>query len=140
MSQMRGYSVYPEDGYGDVVRDVLNEWRGARDRALEVGLEPEQVFLDPGLGFGKNARQSFELLARLDELSAEGASVLLGPSRKSFIAAFDGAPPDARLGGTIAACLLAVERGASVLRVHDVGAVRQALDVARAASPSRGAP
>jgi dihydropteroate synthase len=59
---------------------------------------------------------------------------VLGPSRKSFIAAVDGSAPEDRLGGTIAACLLAADRGVSVLRVHDVAAVRQALDVARAAA------
>jgi dihydropteroate synthase len=133
MSQMPGFSVYPDDAYGDVVADVLSEWRMARDRAVAVGLPREAVLLDPGFGFGKNARHSFELLARLDELCAEGAAVVVGPSRKSFIAASDGSPPEQRLGGTIAACLLSLQRGASVLRVHDVGAARQALAVAKAA-------
>jgi dihydropteroate synthase len=140
MSQMQGFSVYPEEGYGDVVADVLSEWKAARDRAVEAGLPRQRVLFDPGLGFGKNARQSLELLARLDELVAEGAPVLVGPSRKSFIAAGDGSPPEARLGGTVAACLCAVQRGARVLRVHDVHAVRQALDIARAISAPGGAP
>jgi dihydropteroate synthase len=139
MSQMSGFSEYPDAGYRDVVGDVLAEWRSARDRAVAAGMPGEHVWLDPGLGFAKNARHSCELLARAAELSGEGVPVVLGPSRKSFLAAADGAPPGERLGGTIAACLLAVERGASVLRVHDVFAVRQALDVARAASPGRGA-
>jgi dihydropteroate synthase len=97
------------------------------------------VYLDPGLGFGKNARHSYQLMARLAELSHEGVPVVVGPSRKSFIAASDKAPPAERLGGTVAACLLSVQRGASVLRVHDAFAVRQALDVARAATAG-GAP
>jgi dihydropteroate synthase len=136
MSQMQGFSVYPDDAYGDVVADVLREWRAARDRAVGAGLAPQAVLLDPGFGFGKNARHSFELLARLEELGAEGTELVVGPSRKSFLAARDGSAPEQRLGGTIAACLLAVQRGASVLRVHDVAAVRQALAVARAATPS----
>jgi len=133
MSAQRGFSVYPESGYGDVTRDVRAEWRSARDRAVTAGLAAEDIWLDPGLGFAKNARQSFELLARLDELTQEGVPVVVGPSRKSFIAAVDGAPAEERLGGTIAACLLAAERGARVLRVHDVSAVRQAFGVARLA-------
>jgi dihydropteroate synthase len=131
MADMKGFSAYADDAYGDVVADVLREWRAARDRALEAGLEREQVWLDPGIGFAKNARQSWELLRRLPELVAEGVPVVVGPSRKSFIGALDGSPPEGRLGGTIAACLLSAERGAHVLRVHDVAAVRQALRVAR---------
>ncbi|HTQ05900.1 MAG TPA: dihydropteroate synthase [Polyangiaceae bacterium] len=139
MSAQRGFSVYPEAGYADVVADVLGEWRSARDRAADAGLDPRDVWLDPGLGFAKNARQSFELLARLAELTQEGVPVVVGPSRKSFIASVDGAPPAERLGGTVAACLAAVERGARVLRVHDVLAVGQALAVARLArrAPAR---
>jgi dihydropteroate synthase len=131
MAEMKGFSVYAEDAYGDVVADVLREWRAARDRALEAGLTREQVWLDPGIGFAKNAQQSWELLRRLPELAAEGVPVVVGPSRKSFIGALDGSPPEGRLGGTIAACLLSAQRGAHVLRVHDVAAVKQALRVMR---------
>jgi dihydropteroate synthase len=134
MQDQPGFSVYPDDGYGDVVSDVGSELRDARARAIEQGLPRERVWLDPGLGFKKNARQSFELLSRLPELATDGAPLVVGPSRKSFLA-FDGAPPAERLGGTIAACLLAVERGAAVLRVHDVAAVRQAVGVMRLARP-----
>jgi dihydropteroate synthase len=139
MSGQPGFSVYPDGGYADVARDVLAEWRGARDRAVAAGLARGDVWLDPGLGFMKNARQSFELLARLGELVQEGVPVVVGPSRKSFIAAVDGSPPADRLGGTIAACLSAVERGARVLRVHDVLAVRQALAVSRLAGRTSAA-
>jgi dihydropteroate synthase len=139
MSQMPGFSVYPDDAYGDVVRDVTTEWRAARDRATAAGLRPEAVYFDPGLGFGKNARHSYQLLSRLRELTHEGVAVVVGPSRKSFIAAGDKAPPEERLGGTIAACVLAVQRGAAVLRVHDVLPVRQALDVLRRGSEAGGA-
>ncbi len=134
LGSMAGYSEYPADGYGDLVAEVLGEWRDARDRATRAGMPVDRVLFDPGLGFAKNAAQSFELLRRLPELTRAGARVVLGPSRKSFIAAVDGSAPEDRLGGTIAACLLAADRGVSVLRVHDVAAVRQALDVARAAA------
>jgi dihydropteroate synthase len=136
MAEMKGFSVYAEDAYDDVVTDVLREWGAARDRALEVGLARDRVWLDPGIGFAKNARQSWELLRRLPELTAEGVPVVVGPSRKSFIGALDGSPPEQRLGGTIAACVLSVQRGAHVLRVHDVAAVKQALRVMQELTPS----
>lgn len=131
MLQMAGFSDYPDDAYGDVVADVLTEWRRARDRALLQGLPRDSIWLDPGIGFAKNARQSFELIRGLARFLDEGVPVVVGPSRKSFISAVDAAPPDARLGGTIAAALVCATRGAAVLRVHDVREVGQALAVAR---------
>jgi dihydropteroate synthase len=151
MTDMAGFSVYADDAYGDVVADVAHEWTAAAERALAAGLPRGDLVLDPGLGFAKNARHSLELCARLDELCALGFPVMVGPSRKSFVARAaaggdgpgrDGAlggsaktalpPPDQRLGGTIAASLACVARGAALLRVHDVGPVRQALAVASA--------
>jgi len=128
-ASMAGFSVYPEAGYQNVVEDVRREWRAARARALAVGMAREDVFFDPGLGFAKNAQQSYRLLARLAEFQSEGLMVV-GASRKSFIASVDGAPPEQRLGGSVAACLLAAARGAAIVRVHDVREVRQALRVA----------
>lgn len=135
MTDMRGFSQYDDGAYGDVVADVSREWTEAASRALAAGLPREDLVLDPGLGFAKNARQSITLCARLGELSALGFPVLVGPSRKSFvarIAAFAGAemaPPSERIGGTIAAVLACVARGAAIVRVHDVAAVVQALAV-----------
>ncbi len=128
-ASMTGFSQYPEDGYDDLVEDVRREWRSARDRAVAAGLGECDVYFDPGLGFAKNARQSYVLLAELARFASEGL-IVVGPSRKSFIAAADGAPPDQRLGGSVAACLLAAARGAAIVRVHDVHDVRQALRVA----------
>jgi dihydropteroate synthase len=128
-ASMAGFSVYPEAGYQNVVEDVRREWRAARARALAAGMVLEDVFFDPGLGFAKNAQQSYTLLARLAEFQSEGLMVV-GASRKSFIASVDGAPPEQRLGGSVAACLLAAARGAAIVRVHDVREVRQALRVA----------
>ncbi|HYQ14926.1 MAG TPA: dihydropteroate synthase [Polyangiaceae bacterium] len=132
LGKMHGFSDYPDDAYDDVVADVKREWCQARDRAMAAGLRRERIWFDPGLGFAKNARQSFELLRRLGELRDLGVPLVLGASRKSFICAVDDVGPDERLGGTIAACLWGAARGASVLRVHDVRAVRQALAVTRA--------
>ncbi len=129
MARMRGFSQYPDAAYQDVVLDVLSEWSQARDRAVAAGLSPSSIYFDPGLGFSKNAKQSLRLLSRLDEFSVLQTPIVVGPSRKSFIASLDGAPPPERLGGTLAACIWAAQHGASVLRVHDVREVRQALAV-----------
>jgi dihydropteroate synthase len=126
---MPGFSVYAEDGYGDVIEDVRREWRSAKARAVSAGMPASSVYFDPGLGFAKNARHSFALLAGLARFRSEGP-IVVGPSRKSFIASLDGAPPSGRLGGSVAAAMLAAARGASILRVHDVREVRQALSVA----------
>jgi dihydropteroate synthase len=134
MSDMKGFSVYADDGYRDVISDVGREWSEAAGRALAAGLPRESLVLDPGLGFAKNAAQSIAICARLDELCALGFPVLVGPSRKSFlarIAAPEGplAPPGERLGGTVAAVLACVAKGAKMARVHDVAAVAQALAI-----------
>jgi dihydropteroate synthase len=140
MQKMAGFSQYAEDGYGNVVDDVLGEWRAARNRAVAAGLAESQVWLDPGIGFAKNARQSYALLSGLDRLCGEGVPVVVGASRKSFISAADPAPPERRLGGSLAAGLSAASRGAAVLRVHDVGEMRQALAVERAIRLGLAAP
>jgi dihydropteroate synthase len=143
MAAMTGFSACPEDAYGDVVADVAREWSGAAERALAAGLPRGDLLLDPGLGFFKSARHSLTLFARLDELTALGFPVLVGPSRKSFVgravAVAGGAvpPPSQRLGGSIAAALACAERGAAVLRTHDVAETRQALAVAAAVRAAR---
>ena len=134
MSAMKGFSVYADDAYGDVVSDVGREWSEAAGRALAAGLPRASLVLDPGLGFAKNAQQSIAICARLDALCALGFPVLVGPSRKSFLARIAApvgpiAPPDERLGGTVAAVLACVAKGAAAARVHDVAAVAQALAV-----------
>jgi dihydropteroate synthase len=139
MTEMRGFSDAPGDAYGDVVEDIAREWTRARDRAVRAGLDAREIVFDPGLGYMKNAAHSVELLRRLGEFRSLGAPILVGPSRKSFIAktaSSDAAPAD-RLGGTIAACLAAADRGAAILRVHDVFAVRQGLDLHRAIGGAR---
>jgi dihydropteroate synthase len=112
--------------YDDVVREVRDELRDATEVALAVGVREEQIVWDPGLGFAKTIEQNLELVRRLRELSGDGFAVLIGPSRKRFIGAVLGEPrPRARLWGTAAVCALAAERGAAVLRVHDVGPIVQ---------------
>jgi dihydropteroate synthase len=142
MTEMAGFSTYAEDAYGDVVADVAREWSAAAERALGRGLPREDLILDPGLGFFKNARQSLELVARLDELVRLGFPVLVGASRKSFVARIAAAggpvpPPSERLGGSLAAAIACVERGAAIVRAHDVAETRQALALAAAIRGAR---
>jgi dihydropteroate synthase len=118
--------------YGDVVAEVAGELGAALARAAAAGVAPERTLVDPGIGFGKTLEHNLALLDRLDALAALGRPVLVGPSRKAFIGRLTGAPPEGRVEGTIAACCLAAARGAHVVRVHDVAAVRRALAVADA--------
>ncbi|MFW5920714.1 MAG: dihydropteroate synthase [Polyangiales bacterium] len=130
--------------YRDIVADVVGELREAVARAEAMGVERERVWVDPGIGFAKTSAQSATLLARTAELVATGHRVLVGPSRKSFIAELapgpDGArpAPDERAGGTAAAIAVAVMGGAHAVRVHDVAVMRQAALVARALGGRRG--
>jgi dihydropteroate synthase len=137
MTEMSDFSRYPDDGYRDVVEDVVREWRAAAAESLAVGLPRERLWFDPGLGFTKNAAQSLELCARLGELRAHvGHPILVGASRKSFVATAvaerELPRPEDRLGGSLAAALDCARRGANMLRVHDVRETVQALAYLRA--------
>ncbi|MFC6962452.1 dihydropteroate synthase [Halocatena marina] len=105
--------------YGDVVDDVLSELTERVLLAERAGIDRSRVVVDPGLGFGKRATESFELLDRLDEFSALGTPIMVGHSHKSMFE-HAGCGPDERLAPTIAATTLATERGADIVRVHDV--------------------
>jgi dihydropteroate synthase len=123
--------------YRDVVGEVAAELEASLARAVRAGVRPEQILLDPGIGFAKTAQQSLALLAGLPRLRALGRPLLVGPSRKSFIGAVTGAPAGERLPGTLAAVAACVLAGVEWLRVHDVAAARQA---ARVAAAIRDAP
>jgi dihydropteroate synthase len=119
--------------YDDVVDDVVDYLTERVLLAEKAGLDRSQILVDPGLGFGKSPRESFELLGRLDELRALGCPVLVGHSHKSMLELAGGEAGDA-LPETVAATTIAADRGADVVRVHDaaenVGAVRVAKAVA----------
>ncbi|MGE5407531.1 MAG: dihydropteroate synthase [Syntrophothermus sp.] len=121
-----------EPRYDDVVDEVGAFLAARLEAALAAGISEARVWVDPGIGFGKTAEHNFELLRRLGELRRLGRPIVVGTSRKSFIGAVDGSPPDERLGGTIASSVLAAAAGAEILRVHDVAEASQALAVARA--------
>jgi dihydropteroate synthase len=118
--------------YDDVVDDVKAFLAERIEFATAEGIEEERIWVDPGIGFGKTVEHNLELLRRLGELAELGRPIVVGTSRKSFIGKLSGAPVDRRLGGTIASSVVALAGGAEVLRVHDVGPVREALTVAEA--------
>ena len=127
--------------YEDVVAEVAAFLDQRMAFAVGAGVREDRILLDPGIGFGKTLEHNLELLRRLDELVALGRPVVVGTSRKSFLGLLTGrAEPDQRLAGTIATNVLALERGASVFRVHDVGPVREALVVAAATVSERWTP
>jgi len=116
--------------YKDVVTDVRRFLVERIEAAVSAGVARERVIVDPGIGFGKRLEHNLTLLGNLGALAALGRPVLVGPSRKSFIGHLTGEQdPSRRLGGTLAACLAAWRQGASLFRVHDVAAVRQAIMV-----------
>jgi dihydropteroate synthase len=115
--------------YRDLHLEVLDELALAVDRALSAGIVEERICLDPGLGFAKEARHSLALLRRQRELAQLGRPLLVGASRKSFIGRATGKEPPHRLYGSVSAAVLAAASGASIVRVHDVAATREALAV-----------
>jgi dihydropteroate synthase len=125
------------DGTIDIMADVKEFFARSLDLATKSGIARERVVLDPGIGFGKTPEQSLSVLAHLGELRSFGLKLLVGLSRKRFIDAVSPAPPDRRLGGSIAGNLLAVLGGADIVRVHDVAETVQALRVASAIRSAR---
>jgi dihydropteroate synthase len=119
--------------YDDVVAEVKAFLEERLAFAVAEGIDEERVWLDPGIGFGKTVEHNLELLRRLDEIVAIGRPVVVGTSRKSFLGKLAGGRDEGeRLPGTIATNVLALERGASVFRVHDVAENADALRVATA--------
>jgi dihydropteroate synthase len=119
--------------YEDVVSEVKAFLEERLAFATAEGVPEERIWLDPGIGFGKTVEHNLELLRRLDEIVAIGRPVVVGTSRKSFLGKLAGGRAEGeRLPGTIATNVLALERGASVFRVHDVSPVADALKVAAA--------
>ncbi len=133
-------TMQAEPRYEDVTREVVAFLAGRAEAAMAAGVPRERIWLDPGIGFGKHMLDhNLPLMARLGEVVALGFPVLLGVSRKSFISAVDGGarPPDARLGGSVAAALAGAAAGVAAVRVHDVRETVQALRVWSAIAGAR---
>ncbi len=119
--------------YDDVVREVRDYLAAKAEEAISAGVDPANVILDPGIGFGKTMKHNLELLDRLETLVELGFPVLVGTSRKGFLGKITGSEdPKARVFGTVATSVMSYERGATLFRVHDVRANREALEVAAA--------
>lgn len=135
LSHIRGKpeSMHRLPPAADILSEVVADLRGSIDRALEAGIGMDQILIDPGIGFGKTATESVFLMNHLGELASLGFPVLVGPSRKSFIGKIlDQSRPEERLLGTAASVACSILRGACVVRVHDVAAMRQVVKVADA--------
>jgi dihydropteroate synthase len=121
----------------DIVADVTAFFARSLDIAARAGIARERIVLDPGIGFGKTPEQSMICIARLDAWRSFGLPLLVGASRKRFIHTITPSEPMERLGGSLAAHLLAVENGAAIVRVHDLAPTVQALAVAAAIRRAR---
>jgi dihydropteroate synthase len=116
--------------YDDVVAEVVGFLGKRAAELVDAGVAPERIAVDPGIGFGKTLEHNLELLARLDEIAVLGYPVVIGASRKRFIGALTGVEvPAERVAGSLGAALAAAERGAAVIRAHDVAETVQALAV-----------
>jgi dihydropteroate synthase len=116
----------------DIMQDIAAFFARSLDIAAKAGIPESRIVLDPGIGFGKTPEQSMTVLARLDALQGFGLPLLVGASRKKFIGTVVPSEPNQRLGGSIAAHLLAAKAGARIIRTHDVSETVQALKVAAA--------
>ncbi|MBI4273263.1 MAG: dihydropteroate synthase, partial [Rhizobiales bacterium] len=116
----------------DIVADVIAFFSHSLEIAAHAGIAREAIVLDPGVGFGKTPEQSMTVIARLEAFKSFGLPLLVGASRKRFINTVVPSAPDQRLGGSIAAHLLATLNGASIIRAHDVADTVQALKIAAA--------
>jgi dihydropteroate synthase len=116
----------------DIIKDISTFFARSLDIAGKAGISTDQIVLDPGIGFGKTPAQSMTALARLGELRAFGLPLLVGASRKRFISTVSPSDPQQRLGGSIAAHVIAAQHGAAIIRTHDVAETLQALRLAAA--------
>ena len=118
------------DQYQDVTEDVIQELQQRLDQALTIGVKPENIIIDPGFGFAKNAQQNFQLLNEFWKLNRMGYPILSGLSRKRFIGeALNGVPAQERAVGSVIGHLLSIQQGASIVRAHDVKATSDAIKV-----------
>jgi dihydropteroate synthase len=125
-------TMQDEPEYSNVLFDVKRFLHQRIDAALAAGIEPHNIIVDPGFGFGKTLEHNLQLLNALPDLRELGFPLLVGLSRKSMIGAITGQPVDKRLYGSLAAAVISAMLGADIVRVHDVDATRQALAMVKA--------
>jgi dihydropteroate synthase len=116
-------TTFGESSFTDVVAEVASDLHAARERAISSGIPAERILLDPGLGFGKNVDQNFDLLSQLSKVAPPGTPLVVGASRKAFLGSLFGRPPHDRVPESLAAAAVAARVAAThplFLRVHDV--------------------
>ena len=131
---MRGSPLTMQENpkYQNVVNDVKKFLAKSIKIAEKAGLLPDQIAVDPGIGFGKSQKHNLDILNNLEKFTELEKPILLGVSRKSFIGNILNLPPEARLEGSLATSAIGVYKGVSILRTHDVKATRNAIKVAEA--------
>jgi len=137
-SRGRSDDMYALARYGDVVNEVTSELAEGIHRAADAGIARDRLILDPGIGFGKTHEHNLRLLAELESLCALGPPLLVGVSRKSVVGIITGRPLRERVAGSSALAALAVERGARIIRAHDVAATVDAIRIATALRRAAG--
>jgi dihydropteroate synthase len=140
LMHMQGTPLTMQDSphYDDLMGEILGFLEDRIRAAAGAGIPAERLIVDPGIGFGKTLEHNLEILRGLEAFRPLGRPLLVGVSRKSFLGRITGEPPAARLEATIAAAVLSVERGADILRVHDVGPVARAVRTAEAVLAAGG--
>lgn len=123
--------------YADVVTEVYDALAFRIDRAESFGIERSRIAIDPGIGFGKTADHNWQLLSHLDRFAGLGCALLIGTSRKRFLGALTGRDVSERMTASVVSSVLAIESGADIVRVHDVGPMADAVKVWSAMRPSR---
>lgn len=117
--------------YNSLIDDIIAFLNSRAEEALNSGIDKNSIIIDPGIGFGKTAKDNTQILKRLSEFKSLGYPLLIGPSRKSFIGRILNTPPQSRLNGTISTCVLGLRNGANIFRVHDVKEVSESLKTAK---------
>jgi dihydropteroate synthase len=118
--------------YESLIEEIILYLKNAIFSAQAAGIKPDKIIIDPGIGFGKTPVHNLRIIKYLAEFKVLGKPILIGPSRKSFIAKVLGSNSQSQATGTLTACLMAAERGANIVRVHDVKAVSQSLKMMEA--------
>ena len=131
-------SMQQAPSYGNVVEEVRKFLSDRIEVVMAAGVSRERLAIDPGFGFGKTVQHNLALLADLQSLAGLGCAVLAGLSRKSTLGIITGRPVDERIHASVAAAMIAIQRGASVVRVHDVGATRDAIAILQAVEGESG--
>ncbi|HAQ62430.1 TPA: dihydropteroate synthase [Candidatus Delongbacteria bacterium] len=116
--------------YGDIITEIKNSLESSTASALECGVSSDSIVIDPGIGFGKDIEGNLKILNNLDRFAEIGRPLLIGTSRKSFIGMISGSDTSDRLSGTIASNIIALIKGASIFRVHDIKENKQAIELA----------